>query len=57
MKKYWQWFCGKFTGHKLHPTDRGLMLGGKLCDRWCVRCGKMVQMPVAEDAHYDKYIE
>lgn len=49
-----QTLCGVIFNHRpLHPTDRGMMIGGKLCDRWCARCGKMVTMPMAEDTHYD----
>lgn len=50
-----QKLCGIIFGHRpLHPTDRGLLIGSKLCDRWCLRCGKMVQIPLAEDDHYDQ---
>ena len=49
-----QKLCGAIFHHRpLHPTDRGLLLGSKLCDRWCARCGKMVKIPMAEDTHYD----
>lgn len=48
-----QKLCGLIFGHRPLSNDTGWMIGSKMVDRWCSRCGKMVPMPMAEDPHYD----
>lgn len=46
-KRLKQWLCGKI-GHRL-GSDRGLLLGARLVDRWCARCDKHIQIPLDEE--------
>jgi hypothetical protein len=47
--KFKRWPCGKTLGHRLHPTDRGWMIGSNKVDRWCERCGKLIEIPLSEE--------
>lgn len=53
LKRWQQALCGLVLGHRLHPHDRGLMLGSNMVDRWCERCGKMITIPLAEEDYGD----
>lgn len=42
-RKARQWLCGR-SGH-VYSGDTGWLIGSRLRDRWCVKCGKMIRIP------------
>jgi len=53
VRRLRQWLCGIIFKHRPLSSDSGYLIGSKMVDRWCALCGKMVQVPMAEDPRYD----
>ena len=47
LYRFAQWFCGRFIGHQISPTEWGYG-GGAYCDVWCRWCDHLSHIPLKE---------